>query len=815
MLTQTVTINQNSTPNIIIGRRSTYETQQVIFDVSWLIKTYGEGTAELLIKRPKDASAYPVVATLDGNTLTWTVSETDTQDKGHGECEIYWYVNGGLAKSCICGITILRDIGDTTETAPDPYETWVDELARLGAETLTNAQAAEQSANNAAKSASEADNSAAAALKSEENALNSENAAKASEQAAAASEQGAEQSATEAAQSASAAESSANDAQESADNASASADRAEQAAASIDGDTERAEAAAQTAQGAASDASRLAGTASTKATEAAGSAATAEQAAATATQKATDASASATSAAGSASSASASATAAGNAQTAAETAQGKAEDAQEAAETAAQSIEDSAAQIDQNAEDILNLKSALTTVGGINSFAVDSYSPTWNLWDGSWGLSNTNPVTGSTRSYMVHSPVIPVTAGQYYSIGVLDNPIYSTKCKVIGVSWGKSDGTIISTTNVYPQGGYLKWVQAPATAEKAYMYFNSNNASVALAPTDIYSNHFKAFFANRLVNFTNRDSAGQYAIKENEWLPSYLLEEEAIERVITHTVSVGSTNSMYTSLRAALDDIATYGHASETNRFEVLIKEGTYDIASYYTAAEKAAPSFVGLTVPDWVTLKGVGNREKTILKYELEEASNNICVLNLKNTCSLENLTLYGVKTRYCVHDDKANYLGTPYKRFCKNVHFKGDTMTLGAVYGAGINSNAEWTFEDCIFESLTQKGYQNCFSVHGSGQAVQVGSSSVTFNNCRFIGYGTNNSVILSTLMNNASYFQNYCKFMGCSANGRLILREENASTYGAGIAWWATGFATTFTDEIISNTDGIDYSNHVDII
>jgi len=379
MLTQTVTITQNSNPNIIIGRRSTYETQQVIFDVSWLVQTYGEGTAELLIKRPKDASAYPVVATLDGNTLTWTVSETDTQYRGHGECEIFWYVNGGLAKSCICGITILRDIGDTTETAPDPYETWVETLSRLGAETLTNAQAAEQSANNAAQSASEADNSAAAALESEENALNSENAAKASEQAAAASKQGAEQSATEAAQSANAAESSANDAQESADNASASADRAEQAAASIEGDTERAEAAAREAQGAASYASVFADTASAKATEAAGSAATAEQAASTATQEAADASASATAAVDSASSAYASATAAGNAQSAAETARGKAEDAQEAAETAAQSIEDSAAQIDQNAEDILNLKSALNTKAGIirdtASGAVASFAP--------------------------------------------------------------------------------------------------------------------------------------------------------------------------------------------------------------------------------------------------------------------------------------------------------------------------------------------------------------------------------------------------------------------------------------------------------
>lgn len=127
MITQTVTITQNATPNIIIGRRGTYDTEQVVFDISWLAQTYGNGTAELLVKRPSDATAYPVVTTLDGNNLTWVVSDTDTSYKGHGECEIYWYVDGGLAKSCICGITILRDIGEASDTAPNPWKPWVDE----------------------------------------------------------------------------------------------------------------------------------------------------------------------------------------------------------------------------------------------------------------------------------------------------------------------------------------------------------------------------------------------------------------------------------------------------------------------------------------------------------------------------------------------------------------------------------------------------------------------------------------------------------------------------------------------------------------
>lgn len=440
---------------------------------------------------------------------------------------------------------------------------------------------------------------------------------------------------------------------------------------------------------------------------------------------------------------------------------------------------------------------------------------TWNLYDGSWGLSNKNPVTGTTASYLVCTPAIPVTAGKFYSIGITDNQLQD-KVAVLSMRFYTSDGAAVGNAiTLYRLGGYVRFLEAPATSAKAVVFFNTNNGAVSLTPEEVYAAGFEVIFAERLVNFHNRDNNGAYMLDDGDWIPSKIVDNEKIRHTVTKIITVGASSSMYTSLRAAFDDIEAYGGGSDYIRFEVRIKEGTYDISSYFTSAEKAVSGFKGLTVPDWVTLKGIGNREKTILKYELEADNTIVSVLNLQNTCNIENLTIQGVHTRYAVHDDFANTDGVPYTRYCKNVHFKGTNMALGAVYGAGIKSNAEWTFEDCIFDSLTTSSYQNCFSVHGSAIA-QTASNYVHFVNCRFNGNGAlNNAVILSTLKNMAGVYQNYCDFAGCYANGRLILREENSSSYGSGIAWFASGYNTTFTGINISNTDEVDYSGNVNII
>ena len=143
MITQTVTVTAKDSPNIIIGRRGEYEAEEIIFDASYMSQLYGDGSAILMVKRPSDAYAYPAVTVQEGSTITWLITETDTSFKGHGECELYWYVDDALAKSVIFGITVLRDIGNATEEPPDPYETWVDEIARLSNEAHSDAERAE------------------------------------------------------------------------------------------------------------------------------------------------------------------------------------------------------------------------------------------------------------------------------------------------------------------------------------------------------------------------------------------------------------------------------------------------------------------------------------------------------------------------------------------------------------------------------------------------------------------------------------------------------------------------------------------------
>lgn len=196
-------------PKILIGRQAENNAVNVVFDLSFLIQNFGDGTAVLVHQRTKDNAPYIVTTQQDGSTLSWNVSQIDTAYVGVGQAELRWTVGDTLAKTIIYKTWTVKSI-TADEVMPDEYQSWYDAMidyidqlkvdsdARLAEAVADARQSATSAAGSATSSAESATNSAT--------------------------------SATQAAQSASNAASSASSAATSATNAFTSADRAEQAA---------------------------------------------------------------------------------------------------------------------------------------------------------------------------------------------------------------------------------------------------------------------------------------------------------------------------------------------------------------------------------------------------------------------------------------------------------------------------------------------------------------------------------------------------------------------------------------------------------
>ena len=146
----TLTIQVGSALNsFALGRRGENLATTVVFDCTTLAEQYGAGTATLMVCRPNDTIAYPAITTQEGNMVTWAITETDSAQQGRGKCELFWYVGDVLAKSIVYAVSISNDIGASGSTPPEPYEEWVEEIARIGAEVHEDAGTASQAAQDA------------------------------------------------------------------------------------------------------------------------------------------------------------------------------------------------------------------------------------------------------------------------------------------------------------------------------------------------------------------------------------------------------------------------------------------------------------------------------------------------------------------------------------------------------------------------------------------------------------------------------------------------------------------------------------------
>lgn len=210
---------QGCAPTLALGRRGENLATEVRFDFSAWAEEFGEGRVEIYARRCGDENAYPVYVTVEGQTAVWAPTATDTHVVGYGTAEFVWVAGETVVKSAVFGTFVEPDIGQPTDTPPDPYESWLDTLTELAADTEAAAQRAEtaEEASETARTAAEAAQASAAQSAAEadyhdQNAMShanaagsSANAANAAKAAAQTSEANASASATAAANSATAA----------------------------------------------------------------------------------------------------------------------------------------------------------------------------------------------------------------------------------------------------------------------------------------------------------------------------------------------------------------------------------------------------------------------------------------------------------------------------------------------------------------------------------------------------------------------------------------------------------------------------------
>lgn len=265
----------------------------------------------------------------------------------------------------------------------------------------------------------------------------------------------------------------------------------------------------------------------------------------------------------------------------------------------------------------------------------------------------------------------------------------------------------------------------------------------------------------------------------------------------------------YTKIRDAVDSITDANSA--TNPYVIEIYPGTYNVFDDYTQAEietagtesyiEDGSGFVGILLTDGISMRGIGNRDEIILVGELDTSTyasamrNNISTLNLKDTLSLENLTVIARNIRYCVHDDFPQTLLYA-ERIVNNCVFRiynPTSGTEGKTWGEGSRQGKSTFISDCDFGT--------CFLWHSANLAAATRSSSLTLKNC--IALMANISNYNHSVINNVHLFNNAFSFISfgfsnVSSNDYMMTVDGTGfdSLISAPVDWnYITGDMTRF--------------------
>lgn len=123
-----IEIQATTLRTIKLGHTGENDAVRVAFSLLPFQQTFPGGHPALLVKRPKDAEAYPVTLEVDGATAYWTVTDTDTETAGFGQAELQWYLGEVLAKSDKFDFTVIQALTAGAEPPDAPTKRWFDAI---------------------------------------------------------------------------------------------------------------------------------------------------------------------------------------------------------------------------------------------------------------------------------------------------------------------------------------------------------------------------------------------------------------------------------------------------------------------------------------------------------------------------------------------------------------------------------------------------------------------------------------------------------------------------------------------------------------
>ena len=133
---------EDNSPVLRIGKSGENGFRTISFDISPWTAVYPSGEILGVYRRP-DGLAYPVPIRRSGNTVTWTVTDTDLAVPGHGEIELQIVCGAIIGKSSRFACIVAESI-DPGPNPPAPGMDWIAETIKETAEAAKEAKEARE-----------------------------------------------------------------------------------------------------------------------------------------------------------------------------------------------------------------------------------------------------------------------------------------------------------------------------------------------------------------------------------------------------------------------------------------------------------------------------------------------------------------------------------------------------------------------------------------------------------------------------------------------------------------------------------------------